>query len=111
MKSKKTQITHVRNENISDIFADTEYLKVDYECLFQQSYANNLIGKEKSLGKSNETSDSRRNRVLGAQGLVTCLAYMRTGVHPGGNVEKKRRRGRKKGKGQGEEQGGKLLIY
>lgn len=69
MKSKKTQISRVRNGNLSEIFAGMEYLKVGHECLFQQSYANNLIGKEKGLGKSNETLDSRRNGGSGSSGV------------------------------------------
>lgn len=61
-------MTHIRNKNISDIFSDMQYLKVDHECLFQQSYASNLIGKEKGRGKSNEILDSRRNRVWELRG-------------------------------------------
>lgn len=65
MKSEKTQMTHVRNKNISDIFSDMQYLKVDHECLFQQSYASNLIGKEKGHGKSSEIL----NRGSGSSGV------------------------------------------
>lgn len=111
MRSKKTQMTHVRNKNISDIFVDMKYLKVDHECLFQQSYASNLIGKEKGLGKSNIILASRRNRGSGSSAVRHLPSiYKDLGVQPWVNVRKKRRMERKKGGAErGRETGRKII--